>query len=201
MFMMSSGGLTAANLFQGKDAILSGPAGGVVGAVETAKIAGFDKVIGFDMGGTSTDVALIYGGVPEVSSELSIDYGLPIHVPMVDVRTVGARGGPLASINAAGVLKVGPESAGSSPGPISYGRGGTEPTITDANMVLGRLDPAGLTAVETTVDVAAIRARIDEVLADPPGFSTEAPATAGRKLVALGRAASTTPSPPASAPP
>ena len=77
------------------------------------------------MGGTSTDVALIHGGLPEVSSELTIDYGLPIHVPMVDVRTVGAGGGSIASINAAGMLQVGPESAGSSPGPICYGRGGT----------------------------------------------------------------------------
>ena len=77
------------------------------------------------MGGTSTDVALIHGGVPEVSSELTIDYGLPIHVPMVDVRTIGAGGGSIASIDAAGMLQVGPESAGSSPGPICYGRGGT----------------------------------------------------------------------------
>ena len=84
------------------------------------------------MGGTSTDVALIHGGLPEVSSELTVDYGLPIHVPMVDVRTVGAGGGSIAWINAAGMLQVGPEIGRLAPGPICYGRGGTRPTITDA---------------------------------------------------------------------
>ena len=109
------------------------------------------------MGGTSTDVALIHGGMPEVSSELTIDYGLPIHVPMVDVRTVGAGGGSIAWVNAAGMLQVGPESAGSSPGPICYGRGGTRPTITDAHLLLGRLDPAGLTGVDGAGGVEPVR--------------------------------------------
>jgi N-methylhydantoinase A len=184
LVMNGNGGTVSAQLVA-RDAaktVMSGPASGVIAAAATLHQSGLENAITYDMGGTSTDVALIYGGVPEVSSELSIDYGLPIHVPMVDVRTVGAGGGSIASINAAGVLKVGPESAGSSPGPISYGRGGTEPTITDANMVLGRLDPSGLTAVETTVDVAAIRARIDEVLAGPLGFSTEDAAAAVLKL-------------------
>jgi N-methylhydantoinase A len=117
-----------------------------------------------------------------VSSELAIDYGLPIHVPMVDVRSVGAGGGSIASLNAAGVLKVGPESAGSAPGPICYGRGGIEPTITDANLVLGRLDPAGLTAVEGVVDVEAVRAAIRDRLARPLGFSVENAAAAVLKL-------------------
>lgn len=184
LVMNGNGGTVSAQLVA-RDAaktVMSGPASGVIAAAATLHQSGLQNAITYDMGGTSTDVALIYGGVPEVSSELSIDYGLPIHVPMVDVRTVGAGGGSIASINAAGVLKVGPESAGSAPGPISYGRGGTEPTITDANMVLGRLDPSGLTAVETTVDVAAIRGRIDEVLAGPLGFSTEDAAAAVLKL-------------------
>ena len=97
---------------------------------------------------------------------------------MVDVRSVGAGGGSIASLNAAGVLKVGPESAGSAPGPVSYRRGGTEPTITDANLVLGRLDPAGLTAVEGTVDVEGVRAAIHDRLARPLGFSIEDAAAA-----------------------
>src|SRR5918997_6962083 len=94
--------------------VMSGPASGVMAAAATLAQSGLTDAITYDMGGTSTDVALIAGGVPEVSSELTIDYGLPIHVPMVDVRTVGAGVGSIASINAAGILQVGPESAGSS---------------------------------------------------------------------------------------
>jgi N-methylhydantoinase A len=116
-------------------------------AAATLAQSGLANAVTYDMGGTSTDVALIAGGVPEVSAELSIAYGLPIHLPMVDVRTVGAGGGSVAGLDAAGMLRVGPESAGSDPGPICYGRGGSGPTITDANLVLGRLDPARLLAV------------------------------------------------------
>ncbi|WP_436643350.1 hydantoinase/oxoprolinase family protein [Microbaculum sp. FT89] len=184
LVMNGNGGTVSARLVA-RDAaktVMSGPASGVIAAAATLRQTGLANAITYDMGGTSTDVALIHGGVPEVSSELSIDYGLPIHVPMVDVRTVGAGGGSIASINAAGVLRVGPESAGSAPGPISYGRGGTEPTITDANMTLGRLDPAGLTAVEGTVDVDAVRAHIDAALARPLGYTSEEAAAAVLKL-------------------
>ncbi|MCT8973422.1 hydantoinase/oxoprolinase family protein [Microbaculum marinisediminis] len=184
LVMNGNGGTVSARLVA-RDAaktVMSGPASGVIAAAATLRQSGLENAITYDMGGTSTDVALIHGGVPEVSSELSIDYGLPIHVPMVDVRTVGAGGGSIASINAAGVLRVGPESAGSAPGPISYGRGGTEPTITDANMALGRLDPAGLTAVEGTVDVDGVRARIDAALARPLGYTSEEAAAAVLKL-------------------
>src|SRR5262249_57170844 len=100
-----------------------------------------------ERGGTATGVALVHGGVPQLSAESAIDYGLPIHVPMVDVKSVGAGGGSIASINAAGMLQVGPQSAGSDPGPICYGRGGAEPTITDANLVLGRLHSGALLSV------------------------------------------------------
>lgn len=184
LVMNGNGGTVSARLVA-RDAaktVMSGPASGVIAAAATLRQSGLENAITYDMGGTSTDVALIHGGVPEVSSELSIDYGLPIHVPMVDVRTVGAGGGSIASINAAGVLRVGPESAGSAPGPISYGRGGTEPTITDANMALGRLDPAGLTAVEGTVDVDGVRAHIDAALARPLGYTSEEAAAAVLKL-------------------
>ncbi|HEX5957707.1 MAG TPA: hydantoinase/oxoprolinase family protein [Hyphomicrobiaceae bacterium] len=185
LLVMNGNGGTVSSRLVARDAaktVMSGPASGVIAAAATLAQSGLANAITYDMGGTSTDVALIHGGVPEVSSELSIDYGLPIHVPMVDVRTVGAGGGSIASLNAAGMLKVGPESAGSMPGPICTRRGGTEPTITDANLVLGRLDPAGLTAVEGTVDVAAVRAAISERLARPLGFSVEDAAAAVLKL-------------------
>ncbi len=185
LLVMNGNGGTVSSRLVARDAaktVMSGPASGVIAAAATLAQSGLSNAITYDMGGTSTDVALIHGGVPEVSSELAIAYGLPIHVPMVDVRSVGAGGGSIASLNAAGVLKVGPESAGSSPGPICYRRGGTEPTITDANLVLGRLDPAGLTAVEGEVEVQAVRAAIYDRLARSLGFSTEDAAAAVLKL-------------------
>ena len=118
------------------ETLLSGPAGGVVGAFEVAKAAGFDRIITLDMGGTSTDVSLCDGEVQR-TSEGSIG-GYPLRVPIVDIHTVGAGGGSLASVDAGGALSVGPQSAGADPGPAAYGRGGG-PTVTDANIVLGRL--------------------------------------------------------------
>ena len=109
------------------------------------------------MGGTSTDVGLIENAVPQVSGELELEYAMPIHVPMVDVHTIGAGGGSIASVDAAGMLRVGPESAGARPGPICYGRGGTEPTITDANLILGRLNPDRLLGVDHPVTLDHVR--------------------------------------------
>ena len=111
--------------------------GGVVGMVKTAKSAGLDKLIGFDMGGTSTDVALIRNYQPSVSNEIEIEYAMPIHVPMVDVRTIGAGGGSIAWINEGGLLSLGPASAGAHPGPACYQQGGSKPTVTDAHAMLG----------------------------------------------------------------
>ncbi len=162
--------------------VMSGPASGVMAAAATLAQAGLSHAITYDMGGTSTDVALIHGGVPEVSAELTIDYGLPIHLPMVDVRTVGAGGGSIASVNRAGMLQVGPESAGSFPGPIGYGRGGTRPTITDANLLLGRLDPAALTAVDKAVSLDALRATFARDLAAPLGMDVDEAAAAVIRL-------------------
>lgn len=136
--------------------VMSGPASGVIAAANTASAAGFPNVITYDMGGTSTDVALIQDGVPLVSSELEIEYAMPIHVPMVDVHTVGAGGGSIAHVNEAGLLQIGPKSAGAIPGPICFGRGGTEPTITDANLVLGRLNPNRLLGVENTTTLETV---------------------------------------------
>jgi N-methylhydantoinase A/oxoprolinase/acetone carboxylase beta subunit len=116
--------------------VLSGPAGGVVGAIETARRSEFRKILGFDMGGTSTDVSLADGTARE-TTEASVD-GFPIRVPMLDIHTVGAGGGSIARVDAGGLLRVGPESAGADPGPACYGSG-TEPTVTDAHVVLGRI--------------------------------------------------------------
>ncbi|HKY13204.1 MAG TPA: hydantoinase/oxoprolinase family protein [Gaiellaceae bacterium] len=119
-------------------ALFSGPAGGVVGAARIAEQAGFADAIALDMGGTSTDVCLISAGAAERSVERTIA-GLPIRLPSVDVHTVGAGGGSIAWTDSGGALRVGPESAGAEPGPACYGRGGTRPTVTDANLMLGRL--------------------------------------------------------------
>src|SRR5690606_25707652 len=137
MFMMSSGGLTAAENFQGKDALLSGPAGGVVGMVETARLAGFDKVIGFDMGGTSTDVAH-FDGEYERAFDTEVA-GVRVRAPMMQIHTVAAGGGSLLHFEA-GRFRVGPDSAGANPGPACYRRGGPL-TVTDANVMLGKLQP------------------------------------------------------------
>lgn len=137
LFMQSSGGLTDAALFQGKDAILSGPAGGVIGAVETAALAGFDKIIGFDMGGTSTDVCH-YDGTLERTFETEVA-GVRLRAPMMQIHTVAAGGGSILTFDGAR-LRAGPRSAGADPGPVSYRRGGPL-TVTDANVALGRLMP------------------------------------------------------------
>lgn len=118
--------------------VLSGPAGGAAGAAMIARLAGYPDAVGFDMGGTSTDVTLIKDGRPHFAQQHSFD-GLPVHLPMLDTHTVGAGGGSIAFIDAGGSLRVGPRSAGAQPGPACYGRGGTEPTVTDANVVLGRI--------------------------------------------------------------
>lgn len=180
LVMNGNGGTVSARLVA-RDAaktIMSGPASGVMAAAATMAQSGVRNAVTYDMGGTSTDVALIHGGVPQVSAELTLDYGLPIHVPMVDVRSIGAGGGSIASINAAGMLQVGPQSAGSDPGPICYGRGGRLPTITDANLVLGRLDPNRLLAVSNPVTLEYVRAIFDDVLAKPLGIDVDAAAAA-----------------------
>ena len=184
LVMNGNGGTVSARLVAREAAktVMSGPASGVTAAATTLKQSGFANAITYDMGGTSTDVALIHGGMPEVSSELTIEYGIPIHVPMVDVRSVGAGGGSIAWINAAGMLQVGPESAGSSPGPICYGRGGTRPTITDAHLLLGRLDPLGLTGADGAAALEPVRAAIEREIAEPLGLSPEDAAAAILRL-------------------
>ena len=137
MFMQSNGGLMDADLFQGKDSILSGPAGGVVGAVKTCEMAGFNKIIGFDMGGTSTDVSH-YAGEYERSFETEVA-GVRLRSPMMSIHTVAAGGGSILYFDGSR-YRVGPESAGANPGPACYGRGG-QLTITDCNVMVGKLQP------------------------------------------------------------
>ena len=158
--------------------VMSGPASGVMAAAFTAAAAGFENVITYDMGGTSCDVGLVRGGVPTVSSELEVEYAVPIHVPMVNVHTIGAGGGSIAFVNEAGLLQVGPQSAGAAPGPICFGRGGERVTITDANLLLGRLNPNTLLSVESPVPLDSITSRFDEQIGTPLGLDAEEAAAA-----------------------
>ncbi|MEM8541745.1 MAG: hydantoinase B/oxoprolinase family protein, partial [Pseudomonadota bacterium] len=172
-FMMSSGGLTAAERFQGKDAILSGPAGGVVGMVETGAMESFDHVIGFDMGGTSTDVAH-YAGDYERAFDTEVA-GIRIRAPMMRIHTVAAGGGSILKYED-GRFQVGPESAGANPGPAFYGRGGPL-TVTDANVMTGKLDPQFFPSIfgpnrDQMADAAIVREKFD-ALADEVGKSAE----------------------------
>ena len=139
--MQSNGGsiLAAQARTQAVRSILSGPAGGVVGAAHVAGAAGFNQIITFDMGGTSTDVSLSRGEI-QVTTEAQIG-GLPIRIPVINIHTVGSGGGSIAYVDAGGALRVGPQSAGADPGPVCYGQGGRQPTVTDANLILGRLAP------------------------------------------------------------
>ncbi len=143
--MQSSGGIISAAIAAREPVrtILSGPAGGVIGAMAVARAAGFQNILTFDMGGTSTDVALVAGEAGLMTSTESQILGMPVAVPILNIHTVGAGGGSLASFNRGGALTVGPQSAGADPGPICYGRG-ERPTVTDANLLLSRLDPRGL---------------------------------------------------------
>ncbi|MBH0239786.1 hydantoinase B/oxoprolinase family protein [Methylobrevis sp. L22] len=166
-FMTSAGSLTSADLFRGKDAILSGPAGGVVGAVETAREAGFDRIIGFDMGGTSTDVSH-YDGHFEKAFETEVA-GVRMRAPMLRIHTVAAGGGSLIAYDGAR-LTVGPASAGADPGPACYRRGGPL-AVTDANVLLGKLDPATFPAIfgperDQPLDAEVVRARFAALAAE-----------------------------------
>ncbi|MBB5516395.1 5-oxoprolinase (ATP-hydrolyzing) [Rubricella aquisinus] len=167
MFMQSSGGLTDARLFQGKDAILSGPAGGVVGAVRTSQIAEEPNIIGFDMGGTSTDVCHFAGDYERVlNTEVA---GVRITAPMMNIHTVAAGGGSILTFDGQR-MRVGPESAGADPGPACYGRGGPL-AVTDANVMTGKLRPEFFPAIfgpdaDRPLDVAATRARFEDMAAE-----------------------------------
>ena len=171
--MQSSGGITSLKSAAREPVrtVLSGPAGGVVGASVVARRSGFERIIGFDMGGTSTDVVLV-DGTPRAGSEGEVA-GLPVRVPMLDIHTVGAGGGSLARFDAAGALRVGPESAGAEPGPICYGLG-EQPTVTDANLILGRLQPERFLGGEFRLDLERTRKTVAAWLKrNGPGMTME----------------------------
>jgi N-methylhydantoinase A len=180
LVMQANGGMMSASVI-GENAVqtvMSGPAAGVLAAAEIAKAAGIRNVITADMGGTSFDVAVIVDGKPLISAEKDLDYGIPIRIPMIDIHTIGAGGGSIARIDAAGMLRVGPESAGSHPGPIGYDRGGELPTITDANLLLGRLNPAIVTGSDRTAPLDRIEAAIETRIGRPLGLHAIAAASA-----------------------
>jgi N-methylhydantoinase A len=149
--------------------VLSGPAGGLVGAADRARRAGFARILTLDMGGTSTDVSLVDGPLAYRTGD--DDRRLPIRVPSLDIHTVGAGGGSLATLDAAGALRVGPESAGADPGPACYGRG-TEATVTDAHLVLGRLVETEFLGGTMALDVARARRAVGAVARSSAGRST-----------------------------
>ena len=160
--MLSNGGSISARNFHaaGIRTVLSGPAGGVIGAYHVAKTAGYEKIITFDMGGTSTDVSLCNNGIA-MTTESTIS-GLPIKVPLIDIHTVGAGGGSIASVDAGGALRVGPESAGADPGPICYGKG-EDITVTDANLFLGRIEPKRFLGGKMQLASDAIRSHLEKL--------------------------------------
>ncbi len=151
--------------------VLSGPAGGVKGASYLAAVAGYSNIVTMDMGGTSTDVCLSVDAAPTLSTDTWVSH-YPVRVPIIDITTIGAGGGSIAFVSSAGALRVGPRSAGAQPGPVCYGRGGTQPTVTDANLILGRL-PVELAGGEITLDVEASRQAVKEHIADPLGLTIE----------------------------
>ena len=151
---------------------LSGPSAGVVGAIYVAESAGFNNLITYDMGGTSTDVSLVMNGTPEYTTKRKV-CGLPSGIPMIDVHAVGAGGGSIAHLDNAGALKVGPESAGADPGPAAYGLGGENPVVTDANIVLGRINPTHFLGGRMTIHADLARKVISEKLASPMNMTVE----------------------------
>jgi N-methylhydantoinase A len=181
LVMQGNGGMMAAGtaIDLAVHTIISGPAAGAIAAAQIGVQAGHPNLVACDMGGTSFDVSLIAAGQPALSAEKDIAYGVPLRVPLVDIHTIGAGGGSIARITRAGLLQVGPESAGAHPGPIAYGRGGTAVTVTDANLVLGRLNPERLTGVAAAVPIETIAAAIDEQIGNPLGLdATSASAAA-----------------------
>ena len=170
--MQSNGGTITASRAGGHPirTLLSGPAAGVKGATHVAERIGEPDLITMDMGGTSCDVSLVEHGQPTVSTDIELG-GYPIAVPMVDIHTIGAGGGSIGRIDDGGALRVGPQSAGADPGPICYGRGGTEPTVTDAQALLGRIDPSRFLPTERDDTTALVEERFRDAIGDSLGLS------------------------------
>jgi N-methylhydantoinase A len=162
---------------------LSGPAAGVIAATAIAKAAGFEDIITCDMGGTSFDVSLVAGGKAALAAQTAIDFGMVVRTPMIEITTIGAGGGSIASVDKSGLLQVGPESAGSDPGPVCYGLGNERPTVTDANLVLGRINPdRPIGGKLSRLDVDAARQAIERHIAAPLRLGVEEAAEAILRL-------------------
>ncbi|MBL8697564.1 MAG: hydantoinase/oxoprolinase family protein [Alphaproteobacteria bacterium] len=184
VYLMTSGGglttLDAAARFPIR-LVESGPAGGAILASHLAMQAGEDKVVSFDMGGTTAKICLIEKGEPQSSRSFEVDRaarflkgsGLPLRIPVIEMVEIGAGGGSIAKIDALGRIAVGPESAASEPGPAAYGRGGTRPTVTDADVVMGRIDPKTFAGGTIALDLAAARGAVDTVIGKPQGLGTD----------------------------
>ncbi len=176
LLMKSSGGVTSAETVRREpvQTALSGPAAGVMGALYIGELAGYKNLITIDIGGTSADICLIKNGDPGITNEGRIG-DWPLNVPMIDINTIGAGGGSIARVTESGALTVGPQSAGAVPGPVCYGRGGVEPTVTDANLVLGRLTPQLLSG-RLGLDAKAASRAIQDKVGAPLGLSLDAAA-------------------------
>lgn len=162
---------------------LSGPAAGVIAATAIAKAAGFTDIITCDMGGTSFDVSLVAGGKAALAAQTAIDFGMVVRTPMIEITTIGAGGGSIASVDKSGLLQVGPESAGSDPGPVCYGLGNERPTVTDANLVLGRINPdRPIGGKLARLDRDAAQNAVETYIARPLGLGVEEAAEAILKL-------------------
>ena len=164
--MQSNGGVAPLRQLGARSAYIvrSGPAAGVMAAARLASESGFSHIITADMGGTSFDVAVVINGEPKVAEITNLDFRIPLRLPMIDVHTIGAGGGSIAHLDRGGMLLVGPRSAGAVPGPVAYRRGGTEPTVTDANIVLGRINPdSPMNGTDTSLDVQGARAAVQRL--------------------------------------
>lgn len=182
--MQANGGIMSSDAAcrRAVNTVLSGPAAGVIAASSICAQAGYPNVVTCDMGGTSFDVGIILNGQPVVTSDRDLGFNLPMRIPIIDIHTIGAGGGSIGRVNEAGMLQVGPRSAGSVPGPIAYGRGGTEPTVTDANVLLGRLASHELLGVPGAVAKDQIEAAFAK-LGEPLGLSAADAAYAVLRVV------------------
>src|SRR5258705_12738213 len=162
--MQSHGGVAtiADSVRLAAGAVLSGPAGGIAASRHAARVLGEGTLISFDRGGTSTDIALLEGGEPHLTGDKAVGAS-KVALPSIDIHTLGAGGGSIARVDAGGILHVGPESAGAVPGPACYGRGGTAATVTDANLVLGLLDPAGFLRGRARLDPQAAHTAVEGI--------------------------------------
>ncbi len=175
MIVQSNGGLMGVDTAKSMPVrtALSGPAAGVIAAARIAEAAGYGNVITCDMGGTSFDVSLVSGGKSSLAAQTQIDFGMVVRTPMIEISTIGAGGGSIAHVDEGGLLEVGPESAGAEPGPVAYGLGNDRPTVTDANLVLGRINPERpIGGKLDRLDIEAARAAIDRKIGQPLGLST-----------------------------